>query len=97
MQEKIWIVIPIMSLVFVGFVALLSLGVKVRGLNIKTVEMHNISNNTDDVFILGYSAKPKEWTIETKDSYLYGNMISLMMWNLMMWIIMAFKILDMEK
>ena len=76
MQEKIWIVIPIMSLVFVGFVALLSLGVKVRGLNIKTVEMHNISNNTDDVFILGYSAKPKEWTIETKDSYLYGNMIT---------------------
>lgn len=76
LQEKIWLVIPVMSLVFVGFIALLSFGVRVRGLNIKSVEMHNITKKMNETYIMGYSAKPSEWMIETKESYLYGEMIT---------------------
>lgn len=72
-REKIWVVIPALSLLFMGFVFLLSLSVKVKGLTLKSVSLVDLENNTEKAYIFGYQPDPKEWTVKTKDDkYLSG-------------------------
>ena len=74
-QEMIWIAIPALSVLFVGFVFLVSLGVRVRGISLKSITATDLGSGSTCSYIVGYAPDPDEWTIETKDNYLYGDVI----------------------
>jgi hypothetical protein len=71
-----WLVIPAISLIFVFFVFLISFGVKVRGLTLKSVTIEQLGKSEADTVIFGYIPNPEAWTIETKDEMKYGYVIS---------------------
>ncbi|MCR5542778.1 MAG: hypothetical protein K6F55_01400 [Eubacterium sp.] len=75
-REKIWIFIPIVSLVFVAFIAVLSISLRVRGLNVKSVEIRDCGTGISNTYIMGYAAEPKDWSITTKQSYVCGNLLN---------------------
>ena len=76
MREKMWLVIPAISLIFVFFVFLISFGVKVRGLTLKSVTIEQLGKPVADTVIFGYIPNPEPWTVETKDEMEYGYVIS---------------------
>lgn len=75
-REIMWIVIPGISLVFVFFVFLISFGVKVRGLTVKSVTIEQLGTAKTDSIIFGYTAKPETWSVDTKDEFEYGTAIT---------------------
>ncbi|SEP77315.1 hypothetical protein SAMN02910369_00596 [Lachnospiraceae bacterium NE2001] len=72
MREKIWLVIPALSLVFVLFVFLVSLGIRVKGITLKSVNVVNLDSNKEDCYLFGYAPDPEEWDIKTNDEYDYA-------------------------
>ena len=75
-RERMWIVIPGISLIFVLFVFLISFGVKVRGLTVKSVTVEQLGSGKMDSIIFGYTPKPETWSVDTKDEYEYGTAIT---------------------
>ena len=80
-REKIWIAIPVLSVIFVVFIFLISLGVRVKGINLKTVTAVNVDSNTEKTFLFGYAPDPNEWSIETKEPFEYGDMVNTYSYN----------------
>ncbi|MCR5213248.1 MAG: hypothetical protein K6E10_02455 [Eubacterium sp.] len=68
-QEIIWLAIPGLSLLFVVFIILISLGVRVKGLTVKSVTVQNLDSGLADTYIMGYSPNPKSWSLEMDSSY----------------------------
>ena len=75
-QEIIWYVIPCISLLFVGFVFILSFSVKVRGLILRSVSIVNLDTQSENAYIMGYNPRPREWNIKTKNTYKTANVIA---------------------
>lgn len=85
-REMIWIAIPAISLITVLFVFLISLGVRVKGISLKSVSAIDLSNGKKDCYVFGYAPDPSEWSVKAKepcdyvaitDSYSYGNGVEL--------------------
>jgi hypothetical protein len=76
MREKIWLAIPALSLIFVFFIFLISLGVRVRGVSLKSVSAVNVVNNKRSNFYLGYAPDPEEWSILTNSEHDYGDFVT---------------------
>lgn len=74
-REKIWICIPAISLIFVIFVFLISLGVRVKGLTLKSVTAINVDNNTSNSYVFGYVPEIDEWSVKSKEPVKYGTLL----------------------
>ena len=75
-REIIWWVIPCLSLLFVGFLFLMSFSKRIRGVTLKTVDIVDYSVNKNETFIIGYNPDPSSWKFEMKDPYITGSVLS---------------------
>ncbi len=62
-REKIWVIIPCLSVLFVGFIFLISLSVKVKGLVLKSFSIIDMDKGAEEAYIFGYNPTPNEFDI----------------------------------
>ena len=69
-REKIWVILPIVSAVFVGLVFLMGIPNRVNGLQMKTVSVCN-ANGTGNThtYTSGYQSSNKDWTLTLDPDY----------------------------
>lgn len=75
-REKIWIAIPALSLVFVLFVFLISLGVRVRGVTLNSVTAIDVNSDMTKTYVFGYAPDPEKWSVDTVDPFVFGDIVS---------------------
>lgn len=68
-REIIWYVIPCISVLFVGFVFLLSFSVKVRGLILRSVTVCDLDSESEKSYIMGYNPKARDWSVTTNNTF----------------------------
>ncbi|MCR5281928.1 MAG: hypothetical protein K6E18_01020 [Lachnospiraceae bacterium] len=69
-REKIWIVLPAVSAVFVGLVFLLGIPNRVNGFQLKSVSVCNADGSGNaHTFASGYHSSNKDWTLTLKPDY----------------------------
>ena len=71
-REKIWLCIPALSLIFVGLIFLFSLSVRMNGLSMRSVSMHDMKRGVEDAYIMGYQPTHKEWSVKIPEDYRYA-------------------------
>ena len=67
-REIIWYVIPCISILFVGFVFLLSFSVNVRGLILRSVTVCDLDSESEKSYIMGYNPKARDWSVTTNNT-----------------------------
>ena len=75
MREKIWLAIPALSLIFVLFVFLISLGVRVRGITVKSINVVNLDSSRSECYIFGYAPDPEKWGVKSKETHDFANVM----------------------
>ena len=68
-REKMWIVIPAVSLLFVIFIVLISLGVRVKGLTLKSVRVQDLSSGEANTYVFGYHPSPETWSVKATGDF----------------------------
>lgn len=75
-REKIWIAIPALSVLFVLFVFLISIGVRVRGVTMNSVTAIEVNGDMKETYVFGYAPDPEKWSVDTKETYVFGDIVS---------------------
>ncbi len=71
-REKIWVIIPCMSLIFLGFIFLISISVRVKGLVLKSFSIVDMDKGIEEAYIFGYNPSPKEWSVNVDSRFYTG-------------------------
>ena len=75
-REKIWVVIPIISLVFVGLIFLVSLSIRINEKVVRSVNIVKLGSKKVDTFVFGYAPGTSKWNVEVDGQYTYGTSMS---------------------
>lgn len=75
-REKIWVVIPVISLVFVGLIFLVSLSIRINETVIRSVNIVKLGSKTEDTYVFGYAPGTSKWSVEANGQYAYGSSMS---------------------
>lgn len=71
-REKIWIVIPCISLAFVAIIFVVGLTMKVSKLNVKSIVVHDLIAENTDTYVFGYASKAAPWNVDVPGNFVFG-------------------------